>query len=82
MLISFLKGFTKTTIYTIILTILPIILMTLAVDVYHYVSSKNTQFNGLFWAYPFSIMALLFTLPLGLLVFIVNWFADRKKHHT
>lgn len=82
MMNSFLKGFTKTTIYTVILTILPIILMTLAVDVYHYVSSKNTQFNGLFWGYPLSIMALLFTLPFALFVFIINWLADRKKNHT
>lgn len=79
---QFLRGFFKTIIWTSILTIAPIMLLTLAGDIYEYIVNNNTQFNGLFWAYPLSLMALLFTLPFALLVFIVNWFADRKKQHT
>ncbi|MFK3936710.1 hypothetical protein ACI2JA_04230 [Alkalihalobacillus sp. NPDC078783] len=79
---TFLKGFLKTTLWTITLTILPVMLITIGGDVYHYVISKNTQFHGLFWAYPLSLMILLFTLPFAIFVYMINWLADRKKNHT
>ncbi len=79
---SFSKRLIKTILWTIVITIVPIFLFFLAIDLYEQFIQNQTGNNALFWTYTFGLIALMVTLPLAIISFLLVVFFEWKDEDS